>query len=386
MKQIIKKPFLFILFYCGWFLKKIFDKPLNKDHIRNILIFQTGGIGDVLRIFPMVELLSYEFPYAKITTLTEHKDLFKLMNHSNSGCRHLFFDFHKGYLHKLSQIWSIRKLSFDLIIIPARGDGIIECSIIAFLIGARYRVGFSKDGAGFLHTNKTEFREDISILEQNTGLLKHLEIKADISNVYLKISDEDSAFAENLLQKYISSGELVIAIHPWVKSHPESRSWPLTNYLNLSYHIINHYNAKIVLLGSHSEQELFRQFTAQLNYPGLINLTGATTFSQTAALIKKSSLFIGNDSSLLHIANALMVPSIGVFGSTSHQQVLSPVHNCIPATKNIPCQPCYLHQPLFQYGCDNNYECLKSVSVKDVMEIVNKILSSAYHKPKNNHF
>ena len=52
----------------------------------------------------------------------------------------------------------------------------IECSIIAFLIGAHYRIGFMKEGAGFLYTNKTEFREDKSIIEQNIELLKHLGI------------------------------------------------------------------------------------------------------------------------------------------------------------------------------------------------------------------
>jgi ADP-heptose:LPS heptosyltransferase len=374
-KQIIKRPFLFLLLYFGRFFKKIFDKTFHEDTIQNILIIQIGGIGDVLMIFPIVEVLSQEFPHAQITTLTEHgSNLFNLMNNANLNCRHLFFDFNKGYLHKLSQIRSLRKLSFDLIIIPARGDGIIECSIIAFLIGADYRVGFIKDGAGFLHTNKTEFREDTSILEQNIELLKHLGICTGIKNISLKIPEEDKGFAERLLKEYISHGELLVVIHPWAGSYPEEKTWPLRNYIKLSGHILDHYNAKIILLGSKSEHVLSHQFTTQLDHQRLINLTGATTLSQAAALIKKSNLFIGNDSSLVHIANALRVPSICIFGSTSPQQVLSPDHNCIFVTKNLPCQPCYIHQPLFRHRCSYDYKCLKDISVEDIIKRVDSIL------------
>jgi lipopolysaccharide heptosyltransferase II len=374
-KQIIKRPFLFLLLYSGRFFKEIFDKPFHKNSIQNILIVQTGGIGDVLMIFPIVEVLSQKFPHAQITTLTEHgSDLFKLMNNVNLNCRHLFFDFSKGYLNKLSQIRSLRKHSFDLIIIPARGDGMIECSIIAFLIGADYRIGFIKDGAGFLHTNKTEFREDASILEQNMELLKHLGICTDIKNISLKIPDEDRSFAEKLLKKYTTHGEMLVVIHPWAGSYPETKTWPLGNYVKLSGHILDHYNARIILLGSHSEKLLSQQFSTQLGHPGLMNLTGATTLSQTAAIIKKSNLFIGNDSSLLHIANALRIPSICIFGSTSPQQILSPDHNCIPVTINLPCQPCYLHQPLFRHRCPYDYKCLKDLSVEDMIKKADSIL------------
>ncbi len=385
-KQILKRPVLLLLLHLGKLFKRLFDKSFDGKNIRNILIFQLGGIGDVLMVFPVFEALSKAYPDARITSLTEHgSDLFKLMQGRNSKCVHLRMDFNKGYLYKLSQIVKLRRHSYDLIIVPSRGDGLIECSIIAFLIGAPYRVGFTARGAGFLHTNKIEFREDAYIVEQNLNLLRCIGIEADSSKISLKVPEEDMAFAEGLLQKHVSDGEMLVIIHPWSKNHSEFKSWPLGNYIGLSRIILNSYKSKIFLMGSRSERESSGRFAEKLRHNGLIDLTGETSLLQTAALIQRAALFIGNDSSLLHVANALNVPSIGIFGATSSRQLLSPGNNSTPIfNRNVPCRPCYVHQPLFRYVCKYDYECLKTISVEEVMELVREKLNSSYKEQDQN--
>lgn len=377
-KQILKWPVLLLLLHLGKLFNRLFDKSFDGKNIRNILIFQLGGIGDVLMVIPVFEALSKAYPDARITSLTEHgSDLFKLMQGRNSKFLHLRMDFSRGYLYKLFQIAELRRHSYDLIIVPSRGDGLIECSIIAFLIGAPYRVGFAAGGAGFLHTNKIEFREDAYIVEQNLDLLRCIGIEADSNKISLKIPEEDMVFAEGLLQKHVSEGEMLVIIHPWAKNHSEFKSWPLGNYIGLSRIILNNYKSKIFLMGSLSERESSGRFAEQLKHNGLIDLTGATSLLQSAALIQKAALFIGNDSSLLHVANALNVPSIGIFGATSSRQLLSPGNNSTPIfNRNVPCRPCYVHQPLFRYVCKYDYECLKTISVEKVMEVVREKLNS----------
>ncbi len=371
-KQIIKRPVLLLLMYLGRLFKGLFDKSFDQKNIRNILVFQLGGIGDVLMVFPVFEALSKAFPEAKITSLTEHgSDLFKLMGGCNSECIHLRMDFNRGYLYKLSQIVRLRRHSYDLIIVPSRGDGLIECSLIAFLIGAPYRVGFIAGGAGFLHTNKIEFREDTYLVEQNLDLLRCIGIEADSNDISLKIPEEDTVFAQDLLQKHVNNGEMPVIIHPWSKNHSDFKTWPPANYIDLSRIILNNYKSKIFLMGSASERESSASFAEKLNHNGLIDLTGATSLLQTAALIQKAALFIGNDSSLLHMANALNVPCIGIFGATSSRQLLAPgVHGTPIYKENVPCRPCYVHQPLFRYICKYDYKCLKTISVEEVMEVV----------------
>ena len=382
IKQIIKRPVLVILNQLGRMLNKSFDKPVDMGSVKNILVIQLGGIGDVLRLFPLFQILSREFPNALITSLTEQgNDLFKLLEVPNSNCRHQRIDFNKGYLYKLSQIISLRKNSYDLIIVPSRGDGIIECSVFAFLLGAPYRVGFIMDGSGFLHTNKVKFRKDASIVEQNLELLKCLGIESEAVHLSIRIPDAESAYAEDLLQKYAPNGELPVFLHPWAISHPEFRSWPSENYIELTRYILSNHKSRVFLLGSSSERRFSEKFELLANHSGLINITGVTSLLQTAALIKKSALFIGNDSGLLHIANALKAPSIGIFGATSPIQILSPGNNCIPIVsgcKNLPCRPCYVHQPLFTYRCNVDYKCLKSISVEEVIQVVKHKLNSSY--------
>ena len=377
IKQVIKRPVLVNLNQLGRVLKTSFDKPADLGSVKNILVIQLGGIGDVLRVFPIFQILSREFPNALITSLTEQgNDLFKLMEVPNSNCRHQRIDFSRGYLYKLSQIISLRKHSYDLIIVPSRGDGIIELSVFAFLLGAPYRAGFIVDGSGFLHTNKVEFRKDVSIVEQNLNLLKCLGIETDAAHMSLMIPDADIAYAENLLQKYVPNGALPVFLHPWVEYHREFRIWPSENYVELTRYILSNYRSRVFLLGGSSEKSLSENFERLVNHAGLVNITGVTSLSQTAALIKKSALFIGNDSSLLLIANALKAPAIGIFGATSEKQILTPGNNCTPVYKNLPCRPCYVHQPLFGYRCNIDYKCLKSLSVEEVIQAVKHKLKS----------
>ncbi|MFZ2198130.1 MAG: glycosyltransferase family 9 protein [Thermodesulfovibrionales bacterium] len=374
LKHILKRPALGLLFSLGKLLKNAFNKPVDKNDIRNVLILQTGGIGDVLRIFPVVEAISREMPAAAITTLTEHgNELFTLYDTSGESIKHIVFDFNGGYLHKLSQIRQLRKLSFDLILSPSRGDGIMECSIIAWLIGAPHRIGFYQGGGGFLYTCKTEFREDISILDQNIALLLHLGIKSQTTNISLAISQRDIDYASDFIAKNSLDGSFIITIHPWASSFPESRMWPVESYRKLINSIIARQDCRIVLLGGKGEMDKAKALATGMG-KGLFDLTGGLTIAQTAALISKSNIFIGNDSSLLHIANALMVPSICIFGSTSSKQVLSQEHNCVPVSCDISCRPCYLHQPLFRHRCDHQYRCLHLITPDIVKGILESLL------------
>src|SRR4030042_5427436 len=175
LKNLIKTPIRFLMTTFGQRFGKLFNRELSRNEIKKILVFQTGGIGDILRIFPLIEILRDEFPYAKITTLTEYPpDIFKLMNNRNCIDESIRFNFKVTFLKKMTFLFKLRKSDYDLVINPARGSGMFECSILTFLIGRKWRVGFMKDGIGSLNTNKIAFRDNESILKQNIDLLRSI--------------------------------------------------------------------------------------------------------------------------------------------------------------------------------------------------------------------
>jgi len=369
-KYLIKKPILNVFLFIGKLCKNIFNKKFDKK-IKNVLVFQTGGIGDVIRIFPIIESLKKGFPDVKVSVFTEFdKGFFKAMGISNIIDEFYIFDPNFGYLKKISLIYKLHKKDFDLIISTSRGDGMIECSIMAFLIGAPFRVGFFMDGAGFLYTHKLDFCKDVPIIEQNISLLKMLDLTDCKKNI--SISCKTGVIKKFLPKK---DDSFLIAIHPFVRNHEKERAWPLSKFIELTRRLQHLYDPYIFILGSKRESKKASEFDSVFSSNRKIkNLVGKTTISEVMAILKSSDLFIGNDSGLLHIANLFKVPSIGIFGSTSPRQVLSAEDNCIPIIKNFPCQPCYFHQPLFNHKCPYSYRCLDSISVADVIEKINLIL------------
>lgn len=377
--NLIKKPIRFLMTTFGYRLVKLFNKGFSKSGIKKILVFQTGGIGDILRIFPLIEILHSEFPYAKIATLTEYPpDIFKLMKNRIFIDESIRFNFKMNFIKKMAFLFELRKSDYDLVINPSRGSGMFECTIISFLIGKKWRVGFMKDGIGFLYTNKIDFQDNVPILKQNIDLLRAISIKGNTEDPIIKIEipKEDLLFAHKLLKEAKDNNRIIVAVSPTVSSHPELFEWPLENFIELSRLLIKNKNAFIVLLGSEKDYEMSYYFEKNLGEKIYFkNLVGKTDLVKACALIKSCDLFIGNDSGLLHIADALSIPSVGIFGPSSPEQVVSSLNGKVVIINHkAPCSPCYVHQPDFNFKCEYKNKCLTNVSVEDVVEAVDKLL------------
>ncbi len=358
---------------------KLFNKEFYRSEIKRILVFQTGGIGDILRIFPLIEILCSEFPYVKITTLTEYPpDIFKLMKDRNCIDESIRFNFKMTFLKKMAFLFEIRKFDYDLVINPARGSGMFECAIITFLIGRKWRVGFIKNGIGSLYTNKINFRDNVSILKQNIDLLRAIGIQGNTKDPRIKIEIpiEDLLFAQGLTKEAKEKHRIIVAVSPAVSNHPELIEWPLRNYIELSKSLIENKNASIILLGSEKDCEMSYYFEKKLGEKIYFkNLVGKTDLFKACALIKSCDLFVGNDSGLLHIANALNVPSVGVFGPTSPEQDVSFMNKNVVIIKHkVPCSPCYVHQPDFNFKCEYRNKCLTNITVADAVKAIDKLL------------
>lgn len=388
MKKIIKIPILKLLCFIGSLIAPFFERPLQKERISKILVFQGGGIGDVIRIFPAIQSLHNAIPNASFVILTQFgHNLFCLFTSPEIISEHVIYDLsgsHKSFLQKILLILSLRGKKFDLIFSPNHGLGMIEAMIITFLIGAPYRIGFDKGGAGFLYTTKKKLVNDKSIIEQHLDLLSQSGLTIKRDEPYLRIPEEDIVFALSSIKTHcnnISNDNLVITIAPDVKadvefkSLPEYRSWPLERYVDLIEEITCNSKIRVIVLGR-KPQDLHDAQSIKLlteKNRNVINFMGRTSIAQAAALISISDLFIGNDSGLLHIAVALKKRCIAIFGATSPTQVIPISDNCIPIWKNLDCSPCFSYEPFFRQKCPHHIKCLYSVKTTDVIKAIEQI-------------
>jgi len=372
----------------GWYFRWLTDRPIEMVNIKKILVIAIGGIGDILRLFPVFIALRNHCPTTEITVVTifdEDHDVWDLLPGTAVIEKILHFDvngIHKTIFNKIRLIQNLRRENFDLIIDTSRGDGMAPNSIMSFLIGGKNRVGFQKQGIGFLHHIKVPFTDDQYIGAQNLNLLSAIGIRGIHPRIRLQLP-KPNAQTMVLLEKIQKP---IITIHPGAQWNGWQRCWPTQRYADLIKRIIDELDAAVILLGDFGDKELNEKIRIGLDLPNIVDIAGKTSLSDAAHIISNSHLFIGNDSSLLHLAAALETPSIGIFGPTSPQQVIPESAYIRAVYHDLSCRPCYDHQPLYKNKCSDK-ECLTKLSVEQVMAKVRsmiKIRSNTMIKHKAN--
>jgi len=383
LKLNIKNIFFSLLEKLAPFFDKD-KKSITHSKIRKILVAEGGGIGDLIRVLPAIECLKDNFPAASISVLAspEAKEILSLFSKKDIVSEVIDYDLkgkHKGFFKKFLLILSLRKKHFDLIYAPDRGEGMREEVLMNFLTGAPHRIGFQKGKAGFLNTIKIELRENIPILKQNLDILKNAGLQVTKEEIDLSIPEKDILEA-NLLIKQVTreTSSPLITIHPGASWNAGYRCWPLEKYISLIKRLIQELQLKVTIIGNTGDIEIGKRILTEVESPNIVSVMGKTTLAQMAAIIKLSTLFLGNDSGPLHIALALKIPSVAIFGSTSPEQVIGPHERCIVIKKNLACSPCYVHQYDYTPAC-KDFQCLNKISVDEVFNAVKKVLSNNSH-------
>ncbi len=371
LKQYIKKPVLSALFSLGKLRGyAVGQEPIDMARVERIMVLQLGGIGDVLLIFPLLRCLRRTFPDKPLVTVTEYGDwLFELAPDLKKGITHQRLDMSTGYLGKLRQIREISGEGIGLVVSTGRGDGAIESSVVAWLTGAPCRIGFSQEGSRFLYTHTCDFSYYNPIVEQNLGLLQMLQCSSAENGLGLELVKDDEIEGRRVVEQNREPGGQVIVFHPFAGNFGELKSWPAVCYVQLAEKLIAECPVNILVLGSSEDRELWEAACPVGLKHKLINLCGEISFSISAAVIRNSDLFIGNDSSLLHLAESFGVPAIGIFGATSPIQILPWEHTSDIVCHKVSCGPCYLHQPKHSHRCQADIICLKGIEVEDVLDV-----------------
>ena len=348
--------------------------PLLKDP-RRILVFQAGGIGDLFRIFPLLESVRAAFPNAELYTLSPfHTSVFALLQDPQIITQSIPYyptSDHRSLKNKTQLVRTLRTNTFDLIINPGRGEGMLQNSLLAYAIGAPIRVGFDDAGAGFANTVRVRILPNQPLLQQNLNLLRSLGIQPQVERIHLHVPQNELTHADAMLTKTGAQTELLIAIHPG--STWQSRlQWRLPRYIELITSLLRECPCTILLLGTSPEIHLGATIEEQVDSSRVINLIGKTSLLQAAALISRCALFIGNDSGLLHLAQGLRTPTVGLFGYTLPQQVISPESPCVaihyPKDAHL-----YLHQAFFAFD-DTKPNPIDNIHVSDVLDAVKSLL------------
>jgi lipopolysaccharide heptosyltransferase II len=281
----------------------------------------------------------------------------------------------------------LRPTGFDLAIIPRWDVDSYGATALAYFSRARWRLAFSENVNrnkalvnhcfDFLATHVIDDRDVCHEAERSLQLLRFLG--ATISDSYLEVWTDavDERFAEDILHQYkIERDRAVIAIAPGASE--AKRRWPASRFAELARRLQARFKAIVLLVGDQHDRELAGEISETLR-DGVVNLVGQTTLRQTAALLRRSSMFVGNCSGPLHLAAAAGVAVVEIschprYGSESHDN--SPARFGPWQVPQVVLQPERATSPCTE-ACEANMpHCILSVSIEQVTEAALRLLET----------
>jgi len=201
------------------------------------------------------------------------------------------------------------------------------------------------------------------------GLLNNLGIsRVDrIPRLQLKAKVVDTGLT--LLRDLgIGKDEIIIGVHPGA-AYGETKRWFPERFAAVLERLHGS-GRRMLLLGGPGEEHLAEQICMKIERPP-ISLVGRTTVAEALALVGQCSLFLSNDSGLMHVAAALHIPQVALFGSSDPKKT-APLNDraVVIHPRQVNCTPC------FKSSCPEDLECLKAITVDEVYSAVEHLLGS----------
>jgi len=97
------------------------------------------------------------------------------------------------------------------------------------------------------------------------------------------------------------------------------------------------------------------------------NFTGQLDLPDTAALLARCAALVANDSGLMHLGVALGIPTFGVFGITSPAREAMDAPNMTAVTKGLPCEPACRMARWGRRDCEYHLRCLRTLTADEVL-------------------
>ena len=363
------RPFLFLIDLIGnviFFYKKIFKKGFKKEDVKKILIIRVDEIGDVVLTTPLISTLKKEFPKAKLCVIVKKSsaELLKYNPHVDEiYITKSWFKEKISFREFMQLIKKLRKENFDLVFDPHADPRNI---ILAYFVG-KYKVGYNIRGFGFLLDFVVQYK-DKHIMETILDLARILGLKKINKKMEVYFSKKDEMKINKLFKRHkLKRNKLLICINPGTGR--KNKEWPVQNWKSLTGLLIKKYNCQIIFTGNDEENKLINEIIGKNK--SCYNFSGKTNLLQLSALIKKCDLLIAPDTGSLHIARALNVPLVGLFGPVDPAIWGYSEEKYRSIYKKLDCSFC--NMPTCRGTLENN-KCMTGITVADVFKEISRLV------------
>lgn len=334
---------------------------------KKILIVRTDRLGDVILSTPVIENLRKAYPKARIAFMCRPYTARALEGNPYLDEVIIYDKYgrHKSLPSSVKFAFRLRKENFDwaLVLHPTN-----RAHLVVFLAGIPFRVGWDRKNSFLLNRKIFHAKQEGKKheLEYTLDILRELNIPVIKKDTYFPVSRKSEAGIDEILNGAgLKADKKLIVVHPCASC--PSKRWPRAFFCELIEMLKKELDCEIAVISSEEEKNTAKEPAKLAD----IDLRGKLDISEVGALLKRADLFISNDSGPVHIAAALNVPVISIFGRKDAG--LSPTRwkplgeKSFYAHKDSGCEKCLAH------NCEKNFLCLKTITPKEIFSLAKKI-------------
>jgi heptosyltransferase-2 len=326
-----------------------------------ILIRATNWVGDAIMALPALRAVRGRFPDAEIAILALPyvADIYRDQQVCNSLIVYDREGAHATFSDREHLAGELRAQKFGIALLLQNA---FDAAWIAWRAGIPQRIGYARDARALLLTKSVAVPKSGEIPAHEKfyylELLRRagwIEALPEESLITLNVPEQSRRRAEEFL---IASGARPAAVRIAVgagASYGSAKCWPADRFAEVLNRLQPEIDADVILFGTAAEARVSAAIAAGMLRPP-IDLTGKTAVAELPALLSHCHLFVGNDSGAMHVAGAVGLPVVAVFGPTDPHGTAPMTPKCTIVQQRPYCSPCFLRR------CPTDHRCMTAVT------------------------
>lgn len=333
----------------------------------SILVRATNWVGDAVMSIPALRALRVAYPGAKISILAKPwvADLYR----REPFCDETIVYTARDISSKITAARALGERRFDCAILLQNA---FEAAAIAWMARIPERIGYARDGRGFLLTGAIPVPRpgEIPVHERfyYLELLRRAGIIREISQsdeIRLEGAGAARAAGEARFAELGLSGP-VIGVSPGA-AYGSAKRWLPERFAEAASQVAGELGATVAIFGSEGEKDVCAAVANAVRIP-VRNFAGSTTLAEFIDLAAACDVYLTNDSGPMHIASALGVPTVAVFGATNDLTTGPTGPHARVVREKVECSPCLKRE------CPIDHRCMTRVTSARVAEVALQLL------------
>jgi lipopolysaccharide heptosyltransferase II len=345
-----------------FFLRK--NTFFSPEAIRRILFIRIDRIGDLVLSTPALRAIKDQYPLSELTVLTSSSNA-PVIKPNPHVDRVLVLNPRGRWMEWFRSIKRLRADAYDLAVDPYQGYA-LKAALIAFLSGARFKIGYDSYGRGiFYNMTAMECEEPRHLIDVVLNVLKPIGIDTADRSPEMFITDEEKKLAQDWMEANRLGLKPIIGVHPGA-FYPTQR-WSSKYFSELIRSIQINGEHDVIVFGGPGDTVIVDEILSGLDHNPRI-CTGSD-LRRFAAIVSRCGILICNNSGPLHVASALGIPTISFMGPTV-KEIWSPIGHMHKVLR-IDTLPCI--------GCDSGmcriktHDCMRLLTPSMVMDEIMRL-------------